>query len=165
MMLVASTSAVCGSAQLQNTRRVTSTRSLKRTALARPAVMIGSINDPEKTKANKEKKVYRSCLACIASLVLQVLLIGSSLQSLVTLQKNDSEWAEPKNNNPLEKVNLMRDNPEGDTDQQNAERGVAAEEKKQKGIDGLSGPQKAVDKAVTGIQEAITGKSDPPKAD
>ncbi|KAK9816176.1 hypothetical protein WJX74_002543, partial [Apatococcus lobatus] len=126
---------VCGSAHLQSNKRTTFNRSVRRTALARPAVMIGSINDPEKTKANKEKK------------------------------KNDSEWAEPRNNNPLEKVSLMRDNPEGDTDQQDAERGVAAEEKKQKGIDGLSGPQKAVDKAVTGIQEAITGKSDPPKAD
>ena len=73
------------------------------------------------------------------------------------LQAKDSEWAEPKNNNPLEKRTLMRDNPEGPTDSQQADREVATEEIKQKGIDGLSDVQKKVDEAVEGVQDAFSG--------
>ena len=66
-------------------------------------------------------------------------------------------WAEPSNKNPLEKVTLMRDNPEGDTDQQNAERDVAAEEIKQKGDDGLTGAKKAASDIVDKVKDAVSG--------
>ncbi|EIE22636.1 hypothetical protein COCSUDRAFT_66322 [Coccomyxa subellipsoidea C-169] len=51
----------------------------RRLAPLRANPFIGEVNDPEKTKKNKEKKDH------------------------------DSVWAEPKNNNPLEKTTLSRE--------------------------------------------------------
>ncbi|CAK0782858.1 hypothetical protein CVIRNUC_006053 [Coccomyxa viridis] len=101
----------------------------QRLAPVRANPFVGQTNDPEKVAKNKEKK------------------------------EKDSMWAEPHNNNPLEKTTLSRQGITAQSKEMKDETAVnEAQEKLQEGTEGAKDAVKgAVDKAGDAIKK-VTGQ-------
>jgi hypothetical protein len=101
----------------------------RRLAPLRANPFIGEVNDPEKTKKNKEKKDH------------------------------DSFWAEPSNKNPLEKTTLSREGFTAQSKEMKDEEGVnKVTEGVQDAADNVKEGIKDVGDKIAGAAKKVTGQ-------